>query len=97
VSVLVLHVNITCARLPHVLGMPFTGSAYCQFRWPYSKPLLRRLVASCELLTDGCGLRYSHRTRLVDGTGVSMPDTPELQRAFGQPTTRPPAAGSRSP
>jgi hypothetical protein len=37
-------------------------------------------------LTDATGLWRGHRTWLVDG--VSMPDTPGLQRAFGQPTNQ---------
>jgi hypothetical protein len=41
-------------------------------------------VEACEPLTETVGLWHGHRTRLVDGTGVSLPDTPELQRAFGK-------------
>jgi hypothetical protein len=33
----------------------------------------------------GDGRWLGHRTFHIDGTGFSMPDTPELQRAFGQP------------
>jgi hypothetical protein len=33
----------------------------------------------------GTGLWRGHRLFLVDGTGCSMPDTPELRRHFGQP------------
>lgn len=56
---------------------------------------LRRLVEACRPLTDSVGLWHGHRTWLVDGSGVSMPDTPELQRVFGQPTHQ--AAGCGFP
>jgi hypothetical protein len=88
----VLHGNTACAHLPHLSGMAFTDSAYCQARARLPlvvlQTLLRRLVAACEPLADTVGLWHGHRTWLVDGTGVSMPDTPELQRAFGQPTNQ---------
>ena len=88
----VLHGNTACAHLPHLSGMAFTDSAYCEARsrLPLAvlQALLRRLVETCKPLTDTTGLWHGHRTWLVDGTGVSMPDTPELQRAFGQPTNQ---------
>jgi hypothetical protein len=88
----VLHGNTACAHLPHLSGMAFTDSAYCdaRSRLPLAvlQALLRRLLETCKPLTDTTGLWHGHRTWLVDGTGVSMPDTPELQRAFGQPTNQ---------
>ena len=33
------------------------------------------------------------RTFFIDGSGVSMPDTPVLQAAFGQPTNQAPGCG----
>jgi Transposase DDE domain len=95
----VLHGNTACAHLPHLSGMAFTDSAYCEARsrLPLAvlQALLRRLVENCTPLTDTTGLWHGHRTWLVDGTGVSMPDTPELQRTFGQPTNQ--AAGCGFP
>jgi hypothetical protein len=88
----VLHGNTACAHLPHLAGIAFTDSAYCEARsrLPLAvlQALLQRLVENCTPLTDTTGLWHGHRTWLVDGTGVSMPDTPELQRAFGQPTNQ---------
>ena len=52
------------------------------------RELLRRLVATCQPLTETVGPWHGHRTWLVDGTGVSMPDTPDLWRAFGRPTNQ---------
>jgi Transposase DDE domain len=88
----VVHGNTACAHLPRLTGQAFTASAYCQARarLPLAilRALLRRLVEACRPLTDTVGLWHGHRTWLVDGTGVSMPDTPELQHAFGQPTNQ---------
>jgi len=93
----VLHGNTACAHLPHLAGIAFTDSAYCdaRSRLPLAvlRALLRRLVETCTPLTDTTGLWHGHRTWLVDGTGVSMPDTPQLQRAFGQPTNQAPGCG----
>ena len=93
----VLHGNTACAHPPHLAGMAFSDSAYCQARarLPLAvlQALLRRLAATCAPLTDTVGLWHGHRTGLVDGTGVSMPDTPALQRAFAPPTNQAPGCG----
>ena len=93
----VLHGNTACAHLPHLSGIAFTDSAYCdaRSRLPLAvlQALLRRLVETCRSVTDSTGLWRGHRTWLVDGTGVSMPDTPDLQWAFGQPTNQAPGCG----
>ncbi len=88
----ILHGNTACAHLPRLTGQTFTASAYCQARsrLPLAvlRSLLTRLVETCRPTTDSVGLWHGHRTWLVDGTGVSMPDTQDLQRAFGQPTNQ---------
>lgn len=88
----ILHGNTACPHLPRLAGQAFTASAYCQARsrLPLTvlQALLRRLVESCRPLTDTVGLWHGHRIWLVDGTGISMPDAPDLQRAFGQPTNQ---------
>jgi Transposase DDE domain len=88
----ILHRNTACTHWPRLTGLAFTASAYCQARsrLPLAvlQALLRRLIATCQPLTETVGLWHGHRTWLVDGTGVSMPDTPELQRTFGRPTNQ---------
>ena len=88
----ILHRNTACAHLPRLTGLNFTASAYCQARsrLPLAilQALLRRLVEACQPLIDTVGTWHGHRTWLVDGTGVSMPDTQDLQRGFGQPTNQ---------
>ena len=91
----VLHRNTACAHLPRIAGRSFTASAYCQARsrlpLRVCQALLRRL-AEVARPTTGPGA-VGHRTWLVDGTGVSMPDTPALQKAYGQPAAQRPGCG----
>jgi Transposase DDE domain len=74
-------------------GLPSSDpSAYCQAR--------RRLPASCverptralaERMQDLVGPEHrwhGHRLQIVDGSTVSMPDTPALQKAFPQPSAQ---------
>ena len=93
----VLHGNTGCDHVPHLLGKAVTGDAYCQARGRLPVELFQRLLeAVCQALspcvdqaTRWCG----HRVWLMDGSGCSMPDTPELQRAFGQPGAQAPGCG----
>jgi hypothetical protein len=95
----ILHRNTACAHLPRLTHQSFTPSAYCQARarLPLSvwQAVLRRLTEALHPVEGATGLWRGHRTWLVDGTGVSLPDTPPLQRAFGQPTNQ--AAGCGFP
>lgn len=85
----ILNGNIAINHLRHLHPEPFTDSAYCQARarLPLAalQDLLRRLVAALRPLMSDDGRWLGHRTFHVDGSGFSMPDTPELQKAFGQP------------
>jgi hypothetical protein len=47
------------------------------------------MAACCDQAARWCG----HRVWLVDGSSFSMPDTPELQAAFGQPGGQKPGCG----
>jgi len=85
----VLHGNTACDHVPHLLGKSFTGEAYCQARRRLPLALFERLLdavihslASCR---DAAATWCGHRVWLLDGSSCSMPDTPELQEAFGQP------------
>ncbi len=74
----------------------FTDSAYCQarVRLPLEvfQAVLRGLIRTLGPETT-TGLWLGHRTFLLDGSGFSMPDTPELQARFGQPTNQLPGCG----
>lgn len=90
----VLHHNTAITHLPRLAGKRFTPGAYCQARRRLPLAALRRL-----LLETGTPLRRSHdhtsrpnpalwhghRIFLLDASSCSMPDTPGLQRRFGQP------------
>jgi hypothetical protein len=93
----ILHGNTACSHLPHLSGLRFSASAYCQARTKLPLNLfallLTRLCASVSPLFADEGRWHGHRTFLVDGSGCSMPDTPALQAAFGQPTEQRPGCG----
>lgn len=94
----VLHRNTACAHLPRLTGQDFSVSGYCQARARLPLVLLERLLDALVNATESirdAGRWRGHRTWLVDGTGVSVPDTPGLQKAFGQPTNQ--AAGCGFP
>jgi hypothetical protein len=85
----VLHGNTACDHVPHLLGGRFTGEAFCQARRRLPLAVFERLLdavieslASCR---DAARTWCGHRVWLLDGSSCSMPDTPELQDAFGQP------------
>jgi hypothetical protein len=79
------------------MGRRFTGEAYCQARARLPLELFERLlVAVCDTLAtcrEESAKWLGHRVWLLDGSGCSMPDTPELQVAFGQPGQQAPGCG----
>jgi Transposase DDE domain len=92
-----LHGNTACSHLPHLSGLRFSASAYCQARARLPLHLLglllTRLCTSAQSRLSDEGRWHGHRTFLVDGSGCSMPDTPALQEAFGQPNVQRPGCG----
>jgi hypothetical protein len=85
----VLHGNTACDEVPHLMHASFTGEAYIQARIRLPLELFQRLLttvgeslAECH---DEAARWCGHRVWLLDGSGCSMPDTPALQHAFGQP------------
>jgi hypothetical protein len=92
-----LHGNTACSHLPHLSGLRFSASAYCQARARLPLHLfgllLTRLCTSTQSRIADEGRWPGHRTFLVDGSTCSMPDTPALQAAFGQSTVQRPGCG----
>ena len=83
-----LHGGTAITHLRHLAEMSFTPSAYCQAiaRLPETFFRLLQILVTDRLRDDRPQDRWlGHRLFLIDGTGVSMPDTPDLQAAFGQP------------
>lgn len=91
-----LHGGTAITHLRHLAGVPFTPSAYCQAvaRLPEAFFGLLQVLVTDRMRDDRPEDRWSgHRLFLIDGTGVSMPDTPGLQAAFGQPGGQRPGCG----
>lgn len=94
----ILHGNTSCPHVPHLGGVACTGEAYCHARQRLPLGVLRYLLRALSHYLSGStllddGRWHGHRTFLVDGSSVSMPDTPELQQAFGQPGAQKPGCG----
>jgi hypothetical protein len=84
----ILQGNTACGHLPRLAGAEFSGSAYCQARARLPLKviitLVAKVVACARRTVSGVGAWKGHRTILVDGSSFSMPDTPALQKQFGQ-------------
>jgi IS4 transposase len=93
----ILHGNTACSHLPHLSGLRFSASAYCQARAKlplhFFALLLERFGSAVQSSALDEGRWHGHRTFFVDGSGGSMPDTPALQKAFGQSTVQRPGCG----
>jgi hypothetical protein len=88
----ILHGNTACTHLPHLAGLFFTATAYCEARkrLPLSvfAVLLQRVCGSLYPELETSSRWRGHRTWAVDGSSFSMSDTPELQAHFGQPSAQ---------
>jgi len=93
----ILFGNVACEFVPHLAGKDVTGSAYCAARGRLPLEALQCLLSRCTTKMAACvrdaGLWLGHRLFLIDGSGFSMPDTPELQKHFGQPPGQAPGCG----
>lgn len=88
----ILHGNCPCTEVRHLAGAAFTASAWCQARsrLPLGvvQAMLTRVCDAARSPAGGDDKAYrwhGHRTFHIDGSTFSMPDTPALQKAFGQP------------
>lgn len=85
----ILHGNTACSHVPRLLGKQVTSKAYSEARSRLPLEVFQQLlVIVCGRLqacVNDTGRWLGHRVWVMDGTGCSMPDTPELQKAFGQP------------
>jgi len=93
----VLHGNVACRAVRHLAGLSASTQAYHQARARLPLEvfgyLASILIAAASVVDDDAGRWLGHRVFLLDGTGASMPDTPDLQRAFGQPAGQEPGCG----
>jgi hypothetical protein len=93
----ILHGNTAINHVVRISGFSFTGSAYCQARCrlPLAlfRELLRRVAEKLRPVVDDTETWHGHRVFVADGSSFSMPDTPELQEHFGQPSEQQPGCG----
>ncbi len=94
----ILNGNFAVARLQDFTDRVFTEAAYCKARGRLPlqvlQTLLQRLGAALRpTVADDEGRWHGHRTFHMDGSAFSMPDTPELQKEFGQPGNQKPGCG----
>jgi hypothetical protein len=93
----VLHGNTACTHVPHLLGKTVSAEAYGKARARLPLALFDRLLGEVcrglESCLDQSARWCGHRVWLMDGSSCSMPDTPELQSAFGQPGQQEPGCG----
>ena len=77
--------NLSMPEVARLAGSQFTPEAFCIARGKLQIRLLKRLLQQLCALCPGSQPRWKgHRLWHMDGTGISMPDTPALQRHFGQ-------------
>ena len=82
-----------CALHTHDTSSPGT-SAYCQARQRLPWDILPRLRCALAAHADrASSLWKGLRVKVVDGTGISMPDTQMNQRAYPQPGGQKPGCG----
>lgn len=84
----VLH-GTSCRGALRVADLLCSASAYCQAKRRLPLAVLQRLFfeLACRAgaAREAVGRWKGHRVVLIDGSSLTMPDTPALQRAFGQP------------
>jgi len=83
----VLHGNTSCAHVVRLAKLSCSAEAYCAARARLPLAAIERLLSRTTRAARSGGDQprwHGHRTFLADGSGCSMPDTPELQRHFGQ-------------
>ena len=88
----ILHGNTACTALARLAGIPFSAAAYCYARKRLPLALFEELLQRvCDALYPEIqeSARWrGHRTWTLDGSSFSMPDTPDLQAHFGQPSVQ---------
>jgi len=83
--------NLPCSEVRHLAGGSFSAQAYCAARQrlplEVCQDLFGQVCQEAMPQTRQAQHRWhGHRVFHVDGTSFSMPDTKELQEAFGHPT-----------
>jgi len=83
-AVQMLEGNTAIAHVVRLLGNGFSESAYCQARARLPVAVVRAQLDAFNRKTHvGAAAWKGHRVVLIDGTGVSTPDTQELREHVG--------------
>jgi len=81
--------NVSGRSLLRLANVPASGTAYGAARKRLPIDVLGRLLLEVTGRADPCrhgvACWLGHRVFTLDGSGVSMPDTPALRKAFGVP------------
>jgi hypothetical protein len=95
----VLRGNVSNPELIRAEGLNVTAAAYCTAKGRLPLEAVKELSRDvCNAAQQAAGkqeenLWRGHKTWHLDGSSVSMPDTPELQEHFGQPSEQKPGCG----
>ena len=94
----VLEANTAYTHLPHLGGMSFTASAFCQALARLPLELLQSLLMAVgkgvdQIAPVAADLFFGHRVLLADAVCVSMSDTPSLAKHYGYPAGQKPGLG----
>lgn len=84
----VLHGNTACQHVVHLARLTCSATAYCQARARIPLAAYEQLLAQTTQAARSSTsppLWHGHRTLVIDGTGISMPDTEALRNHFGSP------------
>lgn len=86
----VLRGNVSNAELIRAAGLGVTPAAYCTAKGRLPLEAVREMSRRvCDAAVRSAGQEHQwlgHDTWHLDGTFISMPDTPQLQEEFGQPS-----------
>ena len=92
----VARVMVFLTSLGHRAPSADTGN-YCRARQKLPENVLRRLALETgtrlEAQTPAEWLWYGRHVKIADGSTLSMPDTPDNQKAYPQPKTQKPGLG----
>jgi len=92
----ILHFNTAMTHLRHLAKYPVKPAAYCKARMRLPLAVLQALLAKTAAAARAKNLPAAWnglRAYLVDGSSTICPDTPALQKAFGQPKNQKPGCG----
>lgn len=84
----ILHANTALSHLRHLTQYPVKPAAFCKARMRLPLSVLQSLLAKTAAAARTKDLPATWnglRAFLVDGSSTICPDTPALQKAFGQP------------